>query len=82
MQTKQSARRQSLDATTTPLLAEAKPPLSAYRRARLVAALSGCDIRTAERALNEGVDAVKGHDLRERLSAALTHVDAVGEARR
>lgn len=77
--TKQAAKRESV--ATTTLLGTAKPPLSAYRWARLVAALAGCDIRTAERARDEGVDAVKGHDLRERLSAAIANVDSAQASR-
>lgn len=77
--TKQGAKRELR--ATTPLLGASAEPLSAHRRARLVAALSGCDIRTAERAIAQGVDAVKGHDLRERLGAAIAHVDAAQAAR-
>lgn len=36
--------------------------------------LAPCDLRTARKAMQRGVDAVKGHDLRDRLLAAAKQI--------
>lgn len=60
--------------TSSPSLADDAEALARRRAALGLAALVGCDVRTAERAIVHGVDAIRPRRLREEIRAQLARI--------